>query len=123
MQEFKQCSCWLVFHVNFETRQKHIYGIFHTPGFPLTSCPPPPPPPPMSFSFAQSGQMMSSPSVMNPFPAIDTLHRAQTKQWECQWRPSKLMNLDWEECINMFFSPSRKMFQARFQVLRQEKSF
>ena len=36
---------------------------------------------------------MSSPSVINPLPAMDCLHRAHTKQWECQCRPSKEMNL------------------------------
>ena len=48
---------------------------------------------PISLSLAQSGQMISSPSVMKPFPAMEHLHCAQTKHWECQCRPSKEMNL------------------------------
>jgi len=48
---------------------------------------------PISFSLAQSGQMISSPSVMKPRPAILFLQRAHRKHCECQCRPSKLMNL------------------------------
>ena len=47
----------------------------------------------ISLSLAQSGQMMSSPSVMKPFPAIESWHIAQTKHCECQCLPSKEMNL------------------------------
>ena len=45
----------------------------------------------MSLFFAHSGQRMSSLSVMNPFPTIDTLQEEQRKQSLCQWRPSKEM--------------------------------
>ena len=47
---------------------------------------------PINLSLAHSGQIISSPSVMKPFPAMETLHKAQTKHWECQWRPSKDIN-------------------------------
>jgi len=42
----------------------------------------------MSLSLAQSGQMISSPSVMKPLPAMESWHIAHIKHWECQWRPS-----------------------------------
>jgi hypothetical protein len=46
---------------------------------------------PISLFLAQSGQRMSSPSVMKPFPTMDDLQAEQTKQSLCQWRPSKAM--------------------------------
>lgn len=39
----------------------------------------------ISFCLAQSGQMMSSPSVINPLPTNDALHDPQLKQLLCQW--------------------------------------
>lgn len=45
----------------------------------------------MSLFLAHSGQMMSSLSVMNPLPTMDTLHEEHTKQSLCQCRPSKDM--------------------------------
>ena len=42
----------------------------------------------MSLSLAQSGQMISSPSVMKPLPAMESWHIAHIKHCECQWRPS-----------------------------------
>merc|ERR1719432_242140 len=47
----------------------------------------------ISFFLAHSGQMMSSPSVMNPFPTMLDLQDEQMKQSLCQWRPSNEMNL------------------------------
>ena len=58
----------------------------------------------MSLSLAHSGQMMSSPSVINPFPAMDCLHSAQMKQAECQCRPSNDINLTTEN-ISFLSSP------------------
>ena len=46
----------------------------------------------ISFFFAHSGHMISSASVINPFPTIDALHDEQTKQLLCQCRPSKEIN-------------------------------
>lgn len=45
----------------------------------------------ISFCLAQSGQMMSSPSVMKPRPTSDVLQDAQMKQSLCQWRSSNEM--------------------------------
>ena len=45
----------------------------------------------MSFFLAHSGQMMSSPSVMNPLPTMLALQLEQMKQSLCQCLPSKLM--------------------------------
>lgn len=45
----------------------------------------------INFCLAQSGQMMSSASVMKPRPTKDVLHIAQMKQSLCQWRSSKEM--------------------------------
>jgi len=45
----------------------------------------------ISFFLAHSGQMMSSPSVMNPLPTMLLLQEEQMKQSLCQWRPSKEM--------------------------------
>ena len=45
----------------------------------------------MSFFLAQSGQMMSSLSVMKPFPTMEILQEEHTKQSLCQWRPSNEM--------------------------------
>ncbi len=45
----------------------------------------------ISFFLAQSGQRMSSPSVMNPFPTMETRQEEQTKHSLCQWRPSNAM--------------------------------
>ena len=47
---------------------------------------------------------MSSPSVINPFPAMDCLHSAQMKQAECQCRPSNDINLTTEN-ISLLSSP------------------
>ena len=38
----------------------------------------------MSFFFAHSGQIMSSPSVMKPLPTIELLQLEQMKQSLCQ---------------------------------------
>ena len=46
----------------------------------------------INFFFAHSGHMISSASVINPFPTIDALHDEQTKQLLCQCRPSKDIN-------------------------------
>ena len=46
----------------------------------------------ISFFLAHSGHMMSSASVINPFPTIDALQEEQTKQLLCQCRPSKDIN-------------------------------
>ena len=40
--------------------------------------------PPMTRIIEQSGQTMPSRSIMNPFPAIDVLQLAHTKQCGCQ---------------------------------------
>ena len=47
----------------------------------------------ISFFLAHSGQMMSSPSVMKPFPTMLDLQEEQMKQSLCQCRPSNEMNL------------------------------
>jgi len=46
----------------------------------------------INFFFAHSGHMISSASVINPFPTIDALQDEQTKQLLCQCRPSKDIN-------------------------------
>ena len=46
----------------------------------------------INFFFAHSGQIISSASVMNPFPTMDALQEEQTKQLLCQCLPSKDMN-------------------------------
>ena len=45
----------------------------------------------MSLFFAQSGQIISSLSVMKPLPTMDTLQEVHTKQSLCQCRPSNEM--------------------------------
>merc|ERR1712179_878104 len=47
----------------------------------------------ISFFLAHSRQMMSSPSVMKPFPTMLDLQELQMKQSLCQCLPSKEMNL------------------------------
>ena len=46
----------------------------------------------ISFFLAHSGQIMSSPSVINPFPTMLVLQLEQMKQSLCQWRPSNEIN-------------------------------
>jgi len=46
----------------------------------------------MSFALAQSGQIMSSPSVIKPRPTNDVLQLAHMKQSLCQCRSSNEMN-------------------------------
>ncbi|KRY84667.1 hypothetical protein T4D_2618 [Trichinella pseudospiralis] len=47
----------------------------------------------MSLALAHSGQRMSGPSVMKPWPTSDISHWAHLKQSLCQWRSSNEMNL------------------------------